>query len=156
MSSTNIHVVAGRLGADAKPLSGSNGRSAYRFSIATDAPPNGGEKSTCWIPVVYWTGNEREIEYLKTRLVKGAMVVVNGPTLSRRYPHPEYPIDMVAWDLNADRVDIISAPVNEATSTSATTPVRPSVQDHEPELTKPLPAPPARPAPAASGTKLQF
>lgn len=162
MSSTNLHIVIGRLGSDAKVSQPTeNGRRAFRFSIGTDHFVGNGERQTCWISVVYWSGSDKEITYLTERLVTGALVKVHGPSLSRRYSHSEYPIEVQAWDLHAEDVTVLGMPQRERTTDAVSThapaaaPARATLAPapaSEPEMAPPPPATPARgPAP-----KLQF
>ena len=152
MSSSNLHIVTGRLGLEPNVRKFDNNRTNFRFSLATDryAPNEPNNRSTSWIPVTYWASSEAEVAFLSQHLVKGALVQAIGASHSRHYQHEDYPVQMQAWDLHADRLEIF-LPSRRESSVDSAAPEgvdapSPSAQ-RAPRRNEPAPAPP-KPAPA--------
>lgn len=114
---SSICVITGRIGQDAKVARSDNGRTAFRFSMAT-SKRLGGQDVTTWHPVSYFCGAEAEIQYLTERLVKGALVVVTGEVANYRRAHDEYPIEITHYAVEASRVEVL-VPPNKATDSGA-------------------------------------
>ena len=78
MKDINMVVITGRLTRDAEFISTPSGKNCLRFSVAVNFPHAGPDNScddTSFFDVVVW---EKQVEWLRPRLLKSARVIVAG------------------------------------------------------------------------------
>lgn len=154
--------ISGRLAQDAKVITLSSGRTLFKMSIPEDITANGAT-TTQWHSLAYFTGSDKEAEYLTRALVKGAVIAVEGNLRCEKMPHKEFPIDIAYWSIEANRVEVLHNPAprqaeqNESRQAQAPAPAPSPCPDPNPEPTPPpAPAPQAPPQAPQAGSPFQF
>ena len=101
-------IFSSRLGANAQFGNlASNGRTMIRFSLPhSESTPNGEEVT--WHNVTYWANSEREVEYLKGVLLKGATVLIEGVVKVRKSMHHEFPVEISSHYVEASFLNLLS------------------------------------------------
>lgn len=152
-------IIAGRLGQDAS-VSERGEFTVFRMQVATKKIRHG-EIVTCWHPVKYSTSSKTESAFLREHLVTGATVLCNGVVDLLRREHPNAPVDITVYSIDADRVQVESK--GRARDTSRERPCKfdesdsfvdqPATQEpthvresNRPQVTAPLPPPPRTPS----------
>lgn len=138
----NKAMVAGNLGADARIHQSDNGRWSIRISVAT-REPKGDEDTTTWHSVCYWSGSDREVEFLRSQLVRGAKVFAEGRLSVYKRPHPEFPVEMTVTGIDASELYVISTPAGN--SVKQVDVQEQPIDEPEPEPAPAVPAQPPRP-----------
>lgn len=153
--------ISGRLAQDAKVITLQSGRTLFKMSIPEDITSNGAT-TTQWHALAYFTGSDKEAEYLTRALVKGAIIAAEGNLRSEKTPHKEYPIDVTYWTIEANRVVVLHNPAprqaeqsdSRQAPTPAPAPASPPAQAPAPATASAEPpAPPLQAPPASSPFK---
>lgn len=91
-ASVNSMVLVGRMGRDAEVRFMPNGKPVINFSVATDEGYKGADgnwvEKTEWTDVSYFT-TEAGANFLQPKLIKGALVYVEGSKETRKYTDKE-------------------------------------------------------------------
>lgn len=158
---TQIVSISGRIAQDAKVIQLPSGRTLFKLSIPEDIL-SGGASVTQWHALAYFTSSEKEVEYLSRTLVKGAIISVDGHLRCEKVTHKEYPVDIMYWTIEANRIDVLHSPAprqsdqDEAPAPRAQAPRPPAPQPEAKREPAPAPAPAPAPLPAAAGSPFQF
>lgn len=139
----NKVIVAGNIGADARIHPNDNGRWSVRISVATRESKSD-EDVTIWHNVCYWTSSERELEYLRTQLVRGAKVYVEGKLSVYKRHHPEFPVELTVTGIDANELQLVSPTSARSTNAEEDT-YQHSVEDFEAEPVQAAPVAEPRP-----------
>ena len=87
-ASVNSMILVGRMGRDAEVRFMPNGKPVINFSVATDEGYKGADgnwiEKTEWTDVSYFT-TEAGVNFLQPKLIKGALVYVEGSKETRKY-----------------------------------------------------------------------
>lgn len=135
--------ISGRLAQDAKVVALQGGRTLFKMSIPEDITSHG-NTVTQWHSLAYFTSSEKEAEYLTKALVKGAIIAVEGNLRCEKTAHKEFPIDVMYWTIEANRVAVLHNPAPR----QAEQPEPRQAPAPAPAAQAPAPAP--APAPAAA------
>ncbi len=91
-ASVNSMILIGRQGRDAEVRTMPNGKPVINFSVATDEGYKGADgkwvEKTEWTDVSYFT-TEAGANFLQPKLIKGALVYVEGSKETRKYTDKE-------------------------------------------------------------------
>lgn len=119
-------IFSSRLGKDATfGAPSGNGRTPVRFSLPYTENSSHGEEVT-WFNVVYWASSDREVDYLKSMLMKAAVVMIEGKIKLRRSMHHEFPIEVVSAVIEATFLDVVAPAKAQPVAAAEAEPARPS------------------------------